>query len=115
VHVQLTDGLHAHCERARAVGAKIAREPATQPYGDRVYTCLDLEGHPWSFGQTVAAMTTAEMAAATGRKIDENLEGAPHGKVRGLSALRHLPGPEDRDALAAGRLRLRAGDLYRGR
>jgi uncharacterized glyoxalase superfamily protein PhnB len=68
-HVQLADGLDAHCERARAAGARIGREPATQPYGDRVYTCLDLEDHPWSFGQTMTAMTPEEMAAATGRSI----------------------------------------------
>jgi uncharacterized glyoxalase superfamily protein PhnB len=76
VHVQLKDGLDAHCERARAAGAKIGREPATQPYGDRVYTCTDLEDHPWSFGQTETAMTTAEMAQATGHRIHE---GAGHG------------------------------------
>lgn len=70
VHVQLKDGLDAHCERARAAGAKIDREPATQPYGDRVYTCTDLEDHPWSFGQTVKVMSNAEMAEATGRKIE---------------------------------------------
>lgn len=75
VHVQLTDGLDAHCERARAAGAKIEREPATQPYGDRVYTCADLEDHPWSFGQTVTVMSAAEMEAATGHKIRE----ASHG------------------------------------
>jgi uncharacterized glyoxalase superfamily protein PhnB len=69
VHVQLQEGLDAHCERARAAGARVEREPATQPYGDRVYTCTDLEDHPWSFGQTVEAMTAAEMAEATGHTI----------------------------------------------
>ncbi|HZZ69696.1 MAG TPA: VOC family protein [Phenylobacterium sp.] len=69
VHVQLTEGLDIHCERARAAGARIVREPETQPYGDRVYTCMDLEDHPWSFGQTVAALSDAEMADATGHKI----------------------------------------------
>ena len=43
----------AHCERARAAGAEIVQEPVTQHYGDRVYGCLDLEGHPWYFGQRV--------------------------------------------------------------
>jgi uncharacterized glyoxalase superfamily protein PhnB len=74
VHVQLRDGLDAHCERARAAGAQIEREPATMPYGDRVYTCLDLEDHPWSFGQTVAALSDAEMAAATGHVIRSGAE-----------------------------------------
>ena len=72
IHVQLSDGLDAHCTRARAAGARIGREPETQPYGDRVYTCLDLEDHPWSFGQTLIAMTPTEMAAATGHAITAN-------------------------------------------
>jgi uncharacterized glyoxalase superfamily protein PhnB len=53
VHVQLKEGIDALCERARAAGAKIGREPEDQPYGDRVFTCDDLEGHSWSFGQTL--------------------------------------------------------------
>ena len=56
VHVQLQEGIDALCERARAAGARIDREPADQPYGDRVFTCYDPEGHSWSFGQEVQAM-----------------------------------------------------------
>ena len=70
VHVQLEDGLDARCEQARTAGATIEREPATQPYGDRVFTCRDLEDHPWSFGQTVQALSVEEMEAATGHKIE---------------------------------------------
>lgn len=70
VHVQLEDGLDARCEQARAAGATIEREPATQPYGDRVFTCRDLEDHPWSFGQTVQALSVEEMEQATGHKIE---------------------------------------------
>ncbi len=55
VHVNLQGGIDALCERARAAGAAIQREPEDQPYGDRVFTCLDLEGHSWSFGQTIGA------------------------------------------------------------
>jgi uncharacterized glyoxalase superfamily protein PhnB len=55
IHVQLADGIDAHCERARAAGAEILREPATQPYGDRTYVAADPEGNLWSFGQTVDA------------------------------------------------------------
>lgn len=72
VHVQLDGGLDARCDQARKSGAKIEREPEDQPYGDRVFTCRDLEDHPWSFGQTVKTMTPAEMAQATGRKIEEH-------------------------------------------
>ncbi len=53
VHVQLTGGIDEICERARLAGAKIVREPEDQPYGDRVFTCLDPEGQSWSFGQTI--------------------------------------------------------------
>ena len=74
IHVQVAGGIDALCERARAGGAKIEREPADQPYGDRVFTCLDPEGHSWSFGQTLAAMSADEMAEATGRKIATSLE-----------------------------------------
>jgi uncharacterized glyoxalase superfamily protein PhnB len=34
IHVHLKDGIDAHCERARAAGATIIREPADQFYGD---------------------------------------------------------------------------------
>lgn len=73
IHVELKEGLDALCERARAAGAAIQREPADQPYGDRVFTCLDPEGHSWSFGQEIQAMTAAEMAKATGHEIHEGL------------------------------------------
>jgi uncharacterized glyoxalase superfamily protein PhnB len=71
----VADGVDPLCERARAAGAVIDREPADQPYGDRVFTCLDPEGHHWSFGQTIKLMSAGEQAAATGRKITTSLEG----------------------------------------
>jgi uncharacterized glyoxalase superfamily protein PhnB len=40
----------AHCERARAAGARIVRELADQSYGSREYGARDLEGNAWSFG-----------------------------------------------------------------
>ena len=70
VHIQIDTDVDAHCERARAAGAKIGREPADQPYGDRVYTCVDPEGHSWSFSQPAKVMTAEDMAAATGRHIE---------------------------------------------
>lgn len=50
------DDAIAHCERARAAGAKIIEEPAVHDYGedywtDRGYECEDLEGHRWWFCQ----------------------------------------------------------------
>ena len=72
-HVQLSGGIDAHCERARAAGARIEREPETQAYDDRVYTCLDLEDHPRSFGQTMTVLSPDEMAKATGHDITLSL------------------------------------------
>jgi len=48
------DDVEAHCKRARAAGATIAREPETHDYGDdywtdRGYECVDLGGHHWWF------------------------------------------------------------------
>ncbi len=52
------DDVDAHCERARAAGAQIFREPRTDDYGDdyradRTYGARDPEGHPWWFMQRV--------------------------------------------------------------
>jgi uncharacterized glyoxalase superfamily protein PhnB len=49
VYVVIED-VDEHCERARAAGAEIAREPEDTPYGSREYMARDPEGHPWSFG-----------------------------------------------------------------
>lgn len=40
----------AHCERARAAGAEVFREPEDQDYGSRDYSARDFEGNVWSFG-----------------------------------------------------------------
>lgn len=52
------DDADAHCEHARAAGATITTEPATQDYGedywaDRTYAARDPEGHHWWFMQRV--------------------------------------------------------------
>jgi uncharacterized glyoxalase superfamily protein PhnB len=48
------DDADAHCERARAAGARIVTEPMTADYGAdypvfRCYGANDLEGHHWWF------------------------------------------------------------------
>src|SRR6478752_4758870 len=67
VHVHLLDDVDAHCERARAAGARIIAEPSDQFYGDRVYQVLDLEGHRWSFAETVRTVTREEAEAELGQ------------------------------------------------
>lgn len=69
VHISLETDLDAHCAQARAAGAEIIREPETQFYGDRTYSCRDLEGHIWTVSQTVVAVTREEAEAITGLKI----------------------------------------------
>jgi len=43
------DDVDAHCEKARAAGARIVAEPETQGYGKRTYRAQDVEGHLWTF------------------------------------------------------------------
>ncbi|HEX3366368.1 VOC family protein [Phenylobacterium sp.] len=79
IRVHLAEGLDAHCERARAAGARITDEPADQFYGERTYRALDLEGHVWNFAQPVAAPTIAQMEEASGLKLSASLKEAGHG------------------------------------
>ena len=44
----------AHCEHARAHGAKILEEPTDHMYGERQYNAEDPWGHQWTFSQTLA-------------------------------------------------------------
>lgn len=49
----------AHCEWARAHGARIVMEPHDFEYGERQYTAVDLVGHQWTFSQTLADVDPA--------------------------------------------------------
>jgi uncharacterized glyoxalase superfamily protein PhnB len=54
----VVDDADAHCERARAVGARIFREPGENDYGDeypidRTYGAIDPGGHMWFFLQRI--------------------------------------------------------------
>ncbi len=69
LHIQIDSDLDAHCAHARAAGADIIMEPEDQFYGDRSYRCRDPEGHIWSIGRTVAAVSREEAEAASGLKI----------------------------------------------
>lgn len=69
VSIQIDDDIDAHYARARAAGAEIHAEPATQFYGDRTYRCRDPEGHIWNVSQTVQAVSREEAEAASGLKI----------------------------------------------
>jgi len=73
LHFNLDSGLDAHCERARAAGATIVREPADQFYGDRSYMAIDPEGHVWSFSQTIQVMSLDDMAKSGGVSVRDHL------------------------------------------
>ena len=47
------DDAHAHCERARAHGARILMEPTDFEYGERQYAAEDPAGHQWTFSETL--------------------------------------------------------------
>jgi uncharacterized glyoxalase superfamily protein PhnB len=70
IHVQLTDGIDAHCARAVAAGAIVVRELEDQFYGDRTYSARDPEGHVWSFGQTQRYVSREDAEKASGLKIE---------------------------------------------
>ncbi|MBL8553190.1 MAG: VOC family protein [Phenylobacterium sp.] len=76
LRIALPEGLDAHCERARAAGARITAEPEDQFYGDRTYRAMDPEGHIWNFSQAVRVVSGEEMEQASGLKISTSLEGA---------------------------------------
>jgi uncharacterized glyoxalase superfamily protein PhnB len=48
------DDARAHCEHARAHGARILTEPTDHPYGERQYNAEDPAGHQWTFSETIA-------------------------------------------------------------
>ncbi|MBS0296909.1 MAG: VOC family protein [Proteobacteria bacterium] len=73
IHVQLQEGIDAHCERARAAGAEILQEPDDQFYGDRTYRARDPGGHVWTFGQTVRALTPDQWDEASGMGLKTEL------------------------------------------
>ena len=47
------DDARAHCERAKANGARILMEPTDFEYGERQYAAEDLAGHQWTFSETL--------------------------------------------------------------
>jgi uncharacterized glyoxalase superfamily protein PhnB len=70
IHVLLSDGIDAHCERAKAAGAEILMAPEDQFYGDRTYRARDPEGHVWTFAQTVRSVSREDAEKASGLEIE---------------------------------------------
>src|SRR5690606_30919157 len=61
--VHLPSGIDAHCERARAAGARITMEPADMAYGARSYLAVDPEGHEWDFSMPLDVPESAMQEA----------------------------------------------------
>lgn len=59
VMVRVED-VHAHCERARAHGARIVMEPKDFEYGERQYAAEDPVGHQWTFSETLTDVAPEE-------------------------------------------------------
>ncbi len=64
VMVRVED-VDAHYATAVEGGAEILREPETYEYGERQYVALDLDGHEWTFTQSVDDADPGEWGAAT--------------------------------------------------
>jgi uncharacterized glyoxalase superfamily protein PhnB len=48
-----TSDIESHYENARKQGVHILQPPADFPYGERQYTAEDLNGHIWTFSQSI--------------------------------------------------------------
>ncbi len=45
------DDVAVHHAHALSRGVEVVQPPTDQPFGDRMYLALDLEGHEWYFAQ----------------------------------------------------------------
>lgn len=69
----------AHRARAAAAGAHVVSEPTDYPYGERQYSALDLEGHRWTFSQSIADVDPATWG---GEKFQVGESGANENDLR---------------------------------
>ena len=59
------DDARAHCERARAHGARILMEPTDFEYGERQYSAEDPAGHRWTFSESLRDVEPEAWGGAT--------------------------------------------------
>jgi uncharacterized glyoxalase superfamily protein PhnB len=59
----IVDDVDAHYANAKAKGAEIVTEPADRPWGLRQYSCRDIEGKTWGFGQWLRDVAPEEWGA----------------------------------------------------
>lgn len=53
VRIRTSMDVREHCKQARASGATIIKEPEQFFFGDLTYFVADLEGHIWTFAQSI--------------------------------------------------------------
>jgi uncharacterized glyoxalase superfamily protein PhnB len=58
------DDVDRHYARAREAGSRIVMELREQPWGDRRYEALDVEGHRWYFAEHVRDVPAGEWKRA---------------------------------------------------
>jgi uncharacterized glyoxalase superfamily protein PhnB len=61
------ENVDEHCELTMKHGAKILREPADYPYGERQYSVEDFAGHRWDFSQSIADVAPEEWGGKSGK------------------------------------------------
>ena len=64
--IAYVDDVDAHFARAVHAGATVEMELQDQPWGDRRYEALDLEGHRWYFAEHVRDVAPEEWKQALG-------------------------------------------------
>jgi uncharacterized glyoxalase superfamily protein PhnB/predicted enzyme related to lactoylglutathione lyase len=69
--------IDSHCEHATRFGARVVNPLATHAYGERQYTAEDLEGHHWTFSQSVSDVDPVEWGA-----LAKEIKGPPAQKAR---------------------------------
>ncbi len=57
--------VNSHYERVKQQGANILGAPADFPYGERQYSVTDLEGHHWTFSQSIADVAPEDWGGVT--------------------------------------------------
>jgi predicted enzyme related to lactoylglutathione lyase len=65
------ENIDAHCQRARQFGARILSPPDTKPFGERQYSAEDLEGHRWTFTESVADVQPETWGATVAQAAPE--------------------------------------------
>jgi uncharacterized glyoxalase superfamily protein PhnB len=59
------DDVDSHYARARQGGARIIRPPEDFPFGERQYSAEDIEGHRWTFSQSIADVAPEDWGATS--------------------------------------------------